>query len=413
MRADDDTDAELDLRHRSFGPMSGDARDYWREELLACVQTGRQFGVWDGRQLLGTARYYDMRQYWHGRPVPMAGVGGVKVAPEARGRGVGRALMTALLTAIADQGFALSVLYPATAQIYRSLGWELAGGNYRAEVPGRTLGSMLPPDPLLLDDQPGQPGEAARPGTADVPPAIVRATPEDAERVIATVGAVHAAALDCGPATRDAASVRRWLADPDMFFYLAEDGFLGYRWHGGTSKAILVEFLQACSARTVKALWRIVASHSSVTEVVYAMTGPADPVSWLTSEPDVSMRRLRHWMLRVIDPAAAVAARGFPATAQAQVGLRLTDANLPGNAGRYTLSVSGGLGTLIRDGTGRSASSPASSPVTFGPRGFAALYGGLPMATLRAVGLTAGGDRDADAALDSVFGAQSFLLDYF
>jgi len=98
---------------------------------------------------------------------------------------------------------------------------------------------------------------------------------------------------------------------------------------------------------------------------------------------------------------------------RAQVALRLTDANVPGNAGRYTLAVSGGLGTLIRDGTGRTATSPASSPVTLGPRGFAALYGGLPMATLRAAGLAAGGDRDTDAALDSVFGAQSFLLDYF
>jgi predicted acetyltransferase len=410
MRADDDLDAELDLRHRSFGPMSSDARAYWRAELVDCVQTGRQFGVWDGGQLLGAARYYDMRQYWHGRAVPMAGVGGVKVAPEARGRGVGRALMSALLTALAEQGFALSVLYPATAQIYRSLGWELAGGNYRAEVPGRSLGSLLPPDPQLSDDQAGQPG---RPGHADAAPAITRAGPEDAERVIATVGAVHAAALDCGPATRDAASVRRWLADPDMFFYLSEDGFLGYRWHGDTSKAILIEILQAGSARTVTALWRIVASHSSVAEVVYAMTGPADPVSWLTREPDVGVRRLRHWMLRVIDPAAAVAGRGFPATARAQVALRLTDANLPGNAGRYTLAVSGGLGTLIRDGTGRTATSPASSPVTLGPRGFAALYAGLPMATLRVAGLAAGGDREADAALDSVFGAQSFLLDYF
>jgi GNAT superfamily N-acetyltransferase len=411
MRADDDLDAELDLRHRSFGPMSSEARAYWRAELADCVRTGRQFGVWDGGRLLGAARYYDMRQYWHGRAVPMAGVGGVKVAPEARGRGVGRALMSALLTTIADQDFALSVLYPATAQIYRSLGWELAGGNYRAEMPGRSLGSLLPPDPGLSDDQAGQ--DSGDSGAADAAPAITRARPEDAERVIAELGAVHAAALDCGPATRDVASVRRWLADPDMFFYLAEDGFLGYRWHGGTSKAILVEALQAGSARTVNALWRIVASHSSVTEVVYATTGPADPVSWLTREPDVGVRRLRHWMLRVIDPAAAVAGRGFPATAQAQVALRLTDANLPANAGRYTLAVSGGLGTLTRDGTGRSAASPASSPVTLGPRGFAALYGGLPMATLRAAGLAAGGDRDADAALDSVFGAQSFLLDYF
>jgi GNAT superfamily N-acetyltransferase len=408
MRADDDLDAELDLRHRSFGPMSSDDRAYWRAELADCVRTGRQFGVWDGGQLLGAARYYNMLQYWHGRAVPMAGVGGVKVAPEARGRGVGRALMTALLAAIADHGFALSTLYPATAQIYRSLGWELAGGNYRAEVPGRSLGSLLPPDPRLPAEPAGLPDRDAEAG-----PAIRRAKPEDAERVIAVLGAVHAAALECGPATRDAASVRRWLGDRDMFSYIAEDGFLGYRWHGGTSKAIIIEVLQARSAQTAKALWRIVASHSSVTDVVYAMVGPADPVSWLTREPDVDLRRLRHWMLRVVDPAAAISGRGFPPTARAEVALVLTDASLPANAGRYTLTVSGGLGYLNRNGTGHPAPSATSSPVALGPGGGVALYAGLPMSTLRAAGLAAGGNRDTDLALNSVFGAQSFLLDYF
>jgi hypothetical protein len=83
MRADDDIDAELDLRHRAFGPMDAASHEYWRAEMLGCIADGRQFGVWEGGRLIGAARYYDMRQYWLGRPVPMAGVGGVKVAPEA------------------------------------------------------------------------------------------------------------------------------------------------------------------------------------------------------------------------------------------------------------------------------------------------------------------------------------------
>ena len=302
MRAGDDLDAELDLRHRSFGPMSSDARARVRAELADGLSTGRQFGVWDGGQMVGAAMYHDMMQYWHGRAVRMAGVGGVKVAPEARGRGVGRALMTALLTEMAGQGYALSTLYPATAQIYRSLGWELAGGNYRAEIPGRSLIALLPADQALPPSPAG-----VRPGGG-----IRQAREQDAEDVISVLGAVHSAARDCGPATRDEASVRRWLADPGLFAYLARDGFLAYRWHGGTSKAILIEALQAGSAETVRALWGIVASHASVTDVVRATTGPCDPVSWLTREPDVSVTRLRHWMLRVLDPAAAIAGRGFP-----------------------------------------------------------------------------------------------------
>ncbi len=411
MRADDDLDAELDLRHRSFGPMSANDRAYQRSELADCVRTGRQFGVWDGAQLIGTARYYDMRQYWHGRPVPMAGVGGVKVAPEARGRGVGRAHDDRRSwPSSPGRATCCPTLYPATAQIYRSLGWELAGGNYRAEVPGRTLGSLLGADPQLPD---AQAGEAGSGGEHEPGSAIRRAAPDDADSVIATLGAVHSAARDCGPATRDAASVRRWIADPELFAYLAADGFLSYRWHGGTSKAILVEALQAGSARTARALWGLVASHASVTEVVYANVGPVDPVSWLTWEPDVSVRRLRHWMLRVLDPATAIADRGFPAGVRAAVPLELADPQLPAHAGSYTLAVADGQGSLSRGLTGLRASSPSAMPVALGPRGFAALYGGIPMATLRAAGLAAGGDAHTDAALDAAFAAQSYLLDYF
>jgi len=403
MRADDDLDAELDLRHRSFGPMDMANRAYWREEMLGCIAGGRQFGVWDGGQLIGAARYYDMRQYWHGRPVPMAGVGGVKVAPEARGRGVGRALMREMLSAIAERGYALSVLYPATVQIYRSLGWELAGGSYRAHVPGRSLRSLVGPDPQL----PVQPAATAIPGT------VRRAGPDDAEEVIAVLGAVHAAARDHGPATRDPASVRRWLCEPGLFAYLAPDGFLGYGWLGSSDEEILVRVLQAGSAQTTLALWRIVASHASVTEVVYADVGPGDPLSWLTNEPDVDMARHRHWMLRVLDPAAAISGRGFPAAASADVPVLLADPDLPGNAGLFSLRVRDGEGALVPGSTGRTAASPDAAPVALGPRGFAAMYAGVPMATLRIAGLAAGGDRHADAALDALFTAQPYLLDYF
>jgi predicted N-acetyltransferase YhbS len=400
MRADDDLDAELDLRHRSFGPMDGQDREYWREEMLGCIADGRQFGAWDHGQLVGAARYHDMAQYWHGRPVPMAGVGGVKVAPEVRGRGIGRAMMRALLGAMSGRGYPLSVLYPATAQIYRSLGWELAGGHYRAEIPGRSLLALLPPDPEVQ----------AQPG-ATTPP-VRRVGPEDADLVIAVLGAIYAAARDCGPAIRDPASVRRWLGDPDLFFYLAPDGFLGYGWHDGGNKEIMIRVLAAGSPQTARVLWGIVASHASVTRVVRAVLGPSDPVSWLTRERDVSMRRQWHWMLRVLDPAAAVAGRGFPSTARASLPLQLADPDLPRNAGLYTFTVGDGAGSLVRGITERTGASPSSEPVALGPRGFAALYAGVPMATLRAAGLAAGGGMH-DGALDSVFSAQPFLPDYF
>ena len=104
-------------------------------------------GRFDGGRLVGTALYHDMRQWWHGRAVPMAGVAGVKVAPEYRGQGVGRALMTALTELMAERGYPLSVLYPATMTIYRSLGWEIAGHRHEAVLPsaGAVLAGAVPP----------------------------------------------------------------------------------------------------------------------------------------------------------------------------------------------------------------------------------------------------------------------------
>ena len=405
MRADDDLDAEIDLRHRAFGPMDGADRQYWRDEMLTRIAAGAQYGVWDDGQLIGSARYYRMWQYWHGRPVPMAGVGGVKVAPEARGGGIGRALMTELLGVLARSGFALTVLFPATLRIYRSLGWELAGSRYRIKVPVRSLASLAPPDPEI----------PALPGEPQGQVKVRRAGPDDAGEVIAVLRAVYAAARECGPTVRDPEGFRRLLAQPDLFAYLASDGFLGYGWHGGGHDEIMVRALAAASAGTSRALWGIVASHTSVTRLVHAISGPADPVGWLLGERDVSLSRDEQWMLRVLDPAAAVEARGFPATAQAAVPLRLADPDLPGNAGRYMLEVADGRGALsAADGqTAQAARSRDDEPVGFGPRGFAALYAGVPMATVRAAGLAAGGDPRSDGMLDAVFAAQPYMLDRF
>ena len=61
----------------------------------------------------------------------------------------------------------------------------------------------------------------------------------------------------------------------------------------------------------------------------------------------------------------------------------------------------------------RPTSSAASRLVRLGARGFAALYGGVPMDTLRRAGLVAGGDPSADEALDAAFAGKAFLLDSF
>jgi hypothetical protein len=272
-------------------------------------------------------------------------------------------------------------------------------------VPVRSLGSLAPPDPEVPWLS-GEPQAQVRPR---------RAGPGDADEVNAVLRDVYAAARECGPTVRDPEGFRRLLSQPDLFAYLASDGFLAYGWHGGGHDEIMVRALAAGSADTARALWGIVASHTSVTRVVHAISGPADPVGWLLGERDVTVSRDEQWMLRALDPASAVEARGFPATVEAAVPLRLADPDLPGNAGLYMLEVADGRGALSPSNgpTAPRTRSRGEEPVGFGPRGFAARYAGVPMATLRAAGLAAGGGQRSDDVLDAVFAAQPYMLDRF
>ena len=422
LTADDDLEPELDLGHRAFGPFGAEERARRLASAQASVAAGRQLAAFDGSAMVASARYLDMRQWWHGGSLPMAGVAGVKVAPEERGRGVGRALMTGLLEQIAADGYALSVLYPSTSAVYRSVGWEMAGGQYDVTVPARSLRSLQPPDPLARAAEapagsgaagagPGGAGAAGGGAVNGATAAVRRAGPADAAEIIARSSELHAAARDCGPVTFDAATLAGRLDDPNMYCYLALDGFLAYRWNR-TSDQMLAYCVHAGSAATARALWSILASHGTMVTGVRAFVNPVDSVNWLVREPDVTLSRPEMWMLRLVDPPAAIAGRGFPEGVGLAVGLSLRDAQLSGNSGLWMLEISGGKGSLTRvetiPGSARSA-----GPLRLGARGLAAMYAGTPLASLRQAGLAAGGEPGADAALNEAFAGAPYMFDYF
>jgi predicted acetyltransferase len=404
----DDLEAELSLRRRSFGPLSVADRPSWVDGLRYSIDSGHMVGVFDGAQLVGSARYHPMRQWWHGRSLPMAAVAGVKMAPEERGRGAGRAMMARLVAEIAAAGYPLSALYPTTAPVYRASGYEFAGHKYETVLPGRALTALVPPP------------------QAAAPVKLRRAIPDDAGLVIEIKDRVHAALRHCGPVIREARELREWLDDENHFTYLADDGFLSYRWARGTDE-IAVEEVTAGSAATTRAFWQIVGSHATMADTVRAYLAPADPVSWLLRDlgrtgnragpdgrsPTAQTRTKASWMLRVIDAPAAVAGRGYPAAARLRTELELTDALLPANAGRWTLEVGGGEGRLRRAtdsgpgaGLGRAGD---NGPLRLDVRGLAALYGGIPMTTLRLAGLVTAGSPAADDDLDCAFTGSAFM----
>jgi predicted acetyltransferase len=393
---DDDMDAQVDLGQRAFGLMDAARRADWLHIANLRVSQGAFIGAFIAGQPAGAAAFHDMRQWWHGRGMPMAGVASVKVAPEHRGRGIGRRLMTALLELIAARGYPVSALYPATMPLYRSLGWELAGGRYRATIPARSLRSLMAPDAAI--------GVAHGSGAE-----VRRAGPGDAAAVIAVIGRAHEAARDCGPLTWDPSATARWLSDDETYAYLSDDGFVEYRWDGGNDD-IFIERIHGASADAVRALWSVIASHASVAETVRVRIGPDDPLWWLTHERDAWITSRSMWMLRVVDAPAAIAARGFPAAVSLSVPLVISDHARPANSGRWQLTVGDGKGILVPNGSGIL---PGASDLTLGARGLAALYAGTPVTTLRLAGLASGGAADTDAALDAAFAATTFMLDDF
>jgi predicted acetyltransferase len=374
-------DDVIRVRSRSFGPLDAASRDDWIKDAKEFIDDGRFVGVMDGDEVVAGARFWDFQQWWGGRQVPMAGVAGVVVSPEYRGRGVGSMMMRGVLQRAVEKGFPITALYPATTVIYRHLGYEFGGGRYRFSFPSAGLRAL---------------------GGKEV--AVRRAGADDAARILELVAQAHTAGRTSGPLVWAESKVADWLADDDNFGYLAEDGFVVYNWDDGDLR---VDEIIAGSEATARALWATVGSGSSIASTVKAYVPPNDPVHLLVEHEADKHAQIQRWMLRMVDAPAAIAARGFAPGLSLEADLDLEDSELAGNTGRWHLSVADGSGQLT-------PSTATGDALRLGARGLAALYAGTPLAALRRSGLAAGGSTGSDGAIDSAFaGGPSYMLDYF
>lgn len=376
----DDLEAFKDLRVRAFGYKTPAEWQAWHRLVEPLLGTGRLVGGFDGTRMVATARIIDFGQWWYGARISMGGVSGIAVAPEDRGRGAGRRLMSEVLARLGSLGHPISTLYPSTTPLYRSLGWEHAGSLHVVTLDPRELRTIAP-----------EPVKVRRP------------TPADAAEVGLTIGRVHAAARDCGPLDWGEQGWRALLSDPDTFSYLADDGFLAYRWSGSTLE---VSHLVAGSEATARGLWALVGSGSSIAKSVRARLAPNDPALWLFRDRALyeSVER-GQWMLRLVDAPRAIAERAYPKAVVADVPLVIEDRQIASNTGSWRLQVEDCEGRLEP-----AAESDGAVRLDIGAMG--ALFAGVPTTTLRRAGRL-GGQSFNDAVLDSVFAAAPFALDFF
>ena len=298
----------------------------------------------------------------------MAGVASVMVAPEDRGRGVGRRLMAAMLDEMAGARLPVVGAVPGDDAAVPVAGLGNGGRARHRRDPG-----AVPARPgAARSHDPGRgPGRRGR-----VRARLRRAAPGDAEAVVAVIGGVHQAARDCGPITWDVASVAGSAGRPGPVRLPVRRRIPQLPVAQRQRRRLFVEGAEAISAAAQRAFWAHVGSHASIADQVYARVGPADPFWWLTREPDA----------RRAPPLDVDAPRGRRPGRHRRA--RLPGRRIPrraaghhrrrpaGQPGRWALTVTDGKGALhpLTPPAAR-----ADPPLTLGPRGLAALYAGTPV----------------------------------
>ncbi|MET7964640.1 GNAT family N-acetyltransferase [Micromonospora zamorensis] len=385
----DDLDAAWELGRFAFG--SDPQRP---AHHTAAVPGMTRYGAFDDSgRLVGKAVDLHHDQWWSGRAVSAADVAGVAVAPEARGRGVARATLTALLAGARERGAAVSALYPTVAAPYRACGWETAGVLRTVDLATAALPRHRPSAHLTV-----------RAGTvADLP-----AVADLYERVTRHRNGMltrRGELFDFFAAGRGLPGDGLTLVedDGDLVGYATWQRGRGY----GADSVLTADEALAVTAEAAQELVGVLGGWASVAPTLRLCPLDGDAVS-----PHLPLESARDherdlWMHRPVDVARAVSARGWPAHARGVVDFGLTDTLAGWNTGTWRLTVADGDGELTRVG--------GEADLRLDVRGFALLYAGAASArSVAQAGLLHHSAGVDPAALDLLgVGGPAQLLDYF
>jgi predicted acetyltransferase len=382
-----DAEQAFALRVEAFS--SASAAPYDADEIY--IPNEHRLVAVDGDRVVGHLGAWPFHQAFLGHLVPMGGLGAVTVAHDQRGTGIGSRLIAAGLDHMVDAGMVISTLYPSTPVPYRRWGWELAGEHVRRRIPTRALLEVPPPAaPVRL-----------RPCEPDDLDAL--ATLQD------EVAAGEPGGLVGG---------RMWLAralqvDPDdpelAVVAIRDDRPVGLLLAAkippdGGIYGLLVLRMFGVDREVERALLRSVGHHHTVAGTTVLGSRPADPLLFeldSLTRPDPGSE---HFMTRLVDVAAAIAARGWPPVS-VTVELEISDDRRPANSGRFVLEVSGRAAALTGGGAGRAV---------IDVRALASLYTGFATASGLARAGRLHAHPDDVAALTAAFAAPApFMRDTY
>lgn len=352
----------------------------WRERL----GTQHFRALHAGGQLAAGLGIIPAGQWFGGASVPMGGITAVGVAPEFRGAGAGLALMRHALFELRERGLALSALYPATLGFYRRAGYERAAT--------RTLYAIAP-DAI---------------GIRDHELDLVAVAPDHPDiRALYTQRAQRAA----GHLDRDEFLWGHLLrpANATPHAYLATrggqpEGYIIFR-QTNRQEPLVVRDICAQTPAAARRLLTLLADHRTMAEKVVWSGAPNDGLAYLLPEHKHSVHGMLDLVLRVVDVAQALAARGYPPGLSGELHFEVHDELLPWNHGRFVLELAGGRGTVRSGGAGR---------IRLHARALASLYSGyLTAPELRGLGALEGADADLVLALLAFAGPRPWTPDMF
>ena len=343
----------------------------------------------DGETMAGRMVDRDFDCWFGGKLVPTSGIGGVTVAMEYRGQGLLTPLFTELFRIAKDRGAVLSALYPSSTGIYRRLGYEVICTSDPARFPISALARISTPDTI----------RTRRATVADVP-------------AIKDVYDVWAAANN-GPLSRRGAS---FPADDENLIKsftgvtVAErDGvIIGYTsWNRGSSfgpdGALQVFDLIATERDGYRGLLAALGSFASIVGWVKIENASGlDLILELFPTSEWQVLDSQPYMLKIIDVAGALQARGYPAVITTTLEFGVSGDPITGTDGRYRLELADGNAVCTRLGD----LDPAATIPVFTPNGLALAYAGSQSsAGIRTVGGLSG-PTDHDDTFGAIFGGR-------
>ncbi|MCL4198019.1 MAG: GNAT family N-acetyltransferase [Phycisphaerales bacterium] len=344
-----------------------------------------------GGAVVGGLVIVHMGQFFGGRAVKMAGIAAVGIDPHARGLGAASALMREAVNEMHAMGYPISSLYPATQPLYRRVGYEQAGTFYRCVLPTASIDSR-------------RRDLAIRPMTGADQSAVERC-------YLARARACN------GHLDRKEyvwSRVRRHRgAEASGFLVQGANGLEGYAWivqEDSPSRPynLYCTDLVAITSAAAERLLAFFADHRSMAGEVIWHGHPSDAIHLNLREQSIRDEVKDQWMLRLLDAAAAIEARGYWPGASVETHLEVHgDEVLPHiNNGRLLLRIARGRAEARR-GQGR-------GDVRVHIRGLAALYSGfLSPWQARAAGWLEGDDDALDGLAGAFVGPAPWLADHF